>query len=116
MHCRWSNGDARLKASGTNLSISPAEEILLTQRIIKRALEVLRVHQGDTEKYVCTVARGQLCDVMRCDHRRMAYTSRVARTHDGMSSVHVFFACREIYFVAALPSKAVRALSSIDCD
>lgn len=54
------------------LSISPAEEILLTKRIINRALEVLRVRQGEKEKYLVNgVSCGEcltrsLCCCMGC--------------------------------------------------
>eukprot|EP00750_Incisomonas_marina_P009232 INCI15858.3.p1 GENE.INCI15858.3~~INCI15858.3.p1 ORF type:complete len:1508 (+),score=201.45 INCI15858.3:610-4524(+) len=46
-----SSGDVSAHGS-LRFRMAPADEILLTQRIINRALEVLRVHQGDKEKYV----------------------------------------------------------------
>ena len=54
-HRGTNNPDASTEANVTDpnkLTISPAEEILLTKRIINRALEVLRVHQGEKEKYI----------------------------------------------------------------
>lgn len=46
-----STGDVTAHGS-LKFKMAPADEILLTQRIINRALEVLRVHQGDKEKYL----------------------------------------------------------------
>ena len=42
----------KVPGSPSRFTVAPAEEILLTKRIINRALEVLRVHQGDSEKYL----------------------------------------------------------------
>ena len=44
--------NSQKKTEDDKLQISPAEEILLTQRIIHRSLEILRVHQGEKEKYI----------------------------------------------------------------
>ena len=48
------NDDDNDDDSGAEAEFSPAERILLTQRIISRALEVLRVRQNDEEKYIST--------------------------------------------------------------